>query len=177
MLDSNDIICFASNTKIVTKNGEKSISKIQLGEEILSYKQDLGIFNYFKVKHIANSYHKSISRIAFQNKIHIECTHDHPIWVINKGWSSLQPSSTREKYNIEVSQLELGDKCLMHNDMEIAEVKILKLDILYGNYTMYIISGDKHNCFFANRILVHDENLEYLINNKILSEDILIKSF
>ncbi len=42
-------------------------------------------------------------------------------------------------------------------------------DTKVGEFKMYDISGGKNNCFFANGILVHDENLMelHLINENI----------
>jgi len=43
------------------------------------------------------------------------------------------------------------------------------IDTKVGEFKMYDISGGKNNCFFANGILVHDENLMelHLINENI----------
>jgi len=37
---------------------------------------------------------------------------EHPFFVYNRGWSSFSPSRTSQRYKLQCSQLEVGDRCI-----------------------------------------------------------------
>jgi len=152
----NRIICFKGNTTINTPEGLKKIKDINPGDIVYSFNLDLNIRTTSIVKRVANSKHNKICKISFNDNSILEMTLDHPIWVIGKGWASI---SQNERYNLITEKLNIGDKCLSLNSENMTIKTVKNIEIIYGEFTMYNISGGNHNNYFANGILAHDENM------------------
>jgi hypothetical protein len=152
----NEIICFEGDTLIQTINGMKKIKDIVPGNVIFSYNTELNVKETSIVKRVANSRHNKICKIYFEDKSVLEMTLDHPIWIIGKGWSSIVKN---KHYQLEINSLEINDKCLSLYNNNMITKTIIDIEIIKGDFTMYNISGGIYNNFFANTILVHDENL------------------
>ena len=156
------IVCFCSGTEIITKNGKKFIEQIKPNDIVISYNKNISTTEEVIVERIANSMHSMIAKITFENNNSVKCTIDHPFWVIGKGWCSIIPVTTNENYDLQVNQLLIDDECIFFNNHQFSEVKITHIENIFGDFNMHIISGGKNHCFFANGILVHDENLQNL---------------
>ena len=156
------IICFCAGTEIIAKNGKKHIEQIKPNDIVISYNHNLNITEEIIVERIANSKHSIITKIIFGNKRSVKSTIDHPFWVVGKGWCSVNPITTDENYDLKVKQLLVRDKCILFDNHLFSEVEITHIDYMFGDFDMYIISGGSSHCFFANGILVHDENLQNL---------------
>lgn len=153
--------CFSKDTKILKDNGlSSSIETIKQGDKIISYNHTGQKIETVVVEKIANSQHNVINKIVFSNGITVKSTMDHPYWVVNKGWSAVKPKQAKENYNLAVNELVIADKCLYYSNGILQEVDVKSIEVEIGDFTMYIISGGKNNCFFADGILVHDENLQ-----------------
>ncbi len=162
MNNFSEIICFCSDTEIITTNGSKLIKQIKPNDIVISYNHNLGITEEIIVERIASSKHSQIAKITFENSSSVKSTIDHPLWVVGKGWCSVNPVTTNENYDLKVNQLIAGDKCIFFDNYQLSEVEITHIDNIFGDFEMYIISGGTNHCFFANGILVHDENVQDL---------------
>ena len=135
----NKIICFKGDTLIQTPNGTKSIKNIVPGDIVFSFNIAQDRIETSLVKRVANSKHQEICKIYFNDESVLEMTLDHPIWVIGKGWSSIV---NNEYYSIGIEKLTIGDKCLSFNQ---EHKKIIDIEIIKGDFTMYNISGGINN--------------------------------
>lgn len=154
------IICVEKGTIVSLLNGEKkAIEKIECGDKALSYNFKKNKIEITFVEKIVRSFHDKIAKVSFNHKRKIGITDDHPIWVVERGWCSLNPEKTMSNYNLSVKHLLTNDKCLVYDNdtLKISEIESIRW--VEGLYEMYDISGGKNNCFFANGILVHDENI------------------
>jgi len=158
-MKNNKFVCFANGTTVVTPSGLKTIESIRLYDTIFSYNQKTNVVEQVIVEKIAISHHYVINRITFSDSTEIKSTTDHPYWVSGKGWSAVDNSCTLENYGISVKQLLVKDKCLAFNNGALNEVHVTNIETIVGLFKMYVISGGKNHCFFANGMLVHDENL------------------
>jgi hypothetical protein len=157
---NNQIVCFSKGTKVLLGNGtEQHIESINVGDEILNYNTATGKVETTIVEKIASSYHSVVNVITFSNGTTIESTTDHPYFVVDKGWASVNPKMTNDNYTLNVQELQTGDKCLHFNNNVVTEVAIADIGTKVGDQKMYVISGGKNNSFFANGIVVSDENL------------------
>lgn len=165
---NNKIVCFSRGTKVHLSSGkEKNIEEIRIGDEILNFNSQTGSIDKAIVEKIASSYHSVVNKISFGNGSTLVSTTDHPYFVVGKGWASVNPKMTNENYNLNVQELEEGDICLSYKDDRMTEIVIENIDTLNEDQKMYVISGGKNNSFFANGIVVSDENLMALnIENK-----------
>jgi hypothetical protein len=97
-------------------------------------------------------------RLEFDNGLSISCTEDHPLYVINKGWSSVSPDKTRNNTGITAQRLEHGSRCLMIEDNQLREVRLINIKAIKATFVTYNISGLSCNrSYFANCILVSNE--------------------
>ncbi|MCK4665001.1 MAG: hypothetical protein KAT68_19180 [Bacteroidales bacterium] len=159
-ITSNEFVCIAKGTNILLKNGKtQEIEKIILGTEIKNFNVNHNTVEIACVEKIAISIHSILITVFFSNDTLIKSTQDHPYWVVGKGWCSLDTTSTLEKYNLNVNKLIIGDKCLYFDGEKLENVIIKNIVTEIGKFEMYNISGGVNRCFFANGILVHDENL------------------
>lgn len=154
------IFCFSRGTKVLLSNQEtKNIEDIKVHDEILSYNTVKGCIENIIVERTADSIHSLVNRIQFLNGISLVSTTDHPYFIVGKGWCSVNPKCTNENYNMKVGELNKGDKCLYNNKGKIEEAQITRIDTFVEDAKMHIISGGHNNSFFANGIVVSDENI------------------
>lgn len=159
----NKVLCLNKGTKVTLENGAlKKIEYIEINDKILSYNFNKKVTEIASVEKTAKSHHSTINRLIFSNGEVIECTTDHPIYTNSSGWCSVDFNQTLINYDIQVGQLKVGQKCLMFINKRLALITLISIDTLFGEFEMFDISGGKNHCFFANGILVHDENLTEL---------------
>lgn len=157
--------CFTEGTKIIQDNiHTKSIKKIKTGDTILTFNQKSMKIEKDIVRQIDSVKHKDIVHISFYDFTFNDNTFDHPYWVKNKGWCSYNPSQTFQKYNLKTKQLLVGDTCLKIKDNKLSEVRVKNITEKPGEVMTYNISRlEKNNTYFANGILVSDEQRDQLL--------------
>ena len=153
------IFCFAKGTTVSMPSGLKVIETVKPGDTIFSYDQNIIAVKQIIVEKIAVSHHSVINKITFSDGKEVKSTTDHHYWVSDKGWCAFNNSCTAENYGISVNKLKVKDTCLVLKNGSLKEVQITKIETIVGNFKMYIIAGGENHCFFANGVLVHDENL------------------
>jgi Ataxin-1 and HBP1 module (AXH) len=159
----SNFLCINKGSKVSLDNSTfKSIEHIELGNSVLSYNFNTKSTEIITVEKIAKSYHTIINRLTFSNEQTVECTTDHPIFTNSNGWCSVNFKQTLLNYNVQVGKLEEGQECLTFLDNKIVFATLISIETIFGDFEMYDISGGQNHCFFANGILVHDENLTEL---------------
>ena len=111
----NGRFCFVAGTLVMTKEGYKAIEKIEEGEEVLSYNENLGIFEYKEVVEVYKNETKELSHIKTK-KDEIVSTPGHSI-LTSEGWKKAKDIKandlikTKEGYEIviEVDSEELEE--------------------------------------------------------------------
>lgn len=152
--------CFSKGTEVLlSKRKTKYIENIKVGDEILNYNVENNTVETEIVEKIVASMHSVINIIEFSNDIKVESTTDHPYFIVGKGWCSVNPKATNENYGLNVGEIAVGDKCLHFTNDKLAETTIIGIDAKVKDSKMYVISGGKNNNFFANGIVVSDENI------------------
>ena len=168
----SNILCVGKKSKVALSDGTfKNIQSVEIGNKVLSYNFNTQSTENITVEKTAKSIHSIINLLTFSNGLTLECTTDHPIYTKNKGWCSVDFEKTLLNYNVQVCQLEKGQECLTFIDNKLSIATLTSIDTMFGDFEMYDISGGQNHCFFANGILVHDENLSELqtVNGKLLS--------
>lgn len=157
------ILCLGTGTKVLMADYcFKTIEEIKIGEKVFSYNLSSLKLEQAVVTLTASSNHDIINCLTFSNSSKINCTKDHPIWVDGKGWCSVDVEKALLYYKLNVQKLNIGDRCLCFENEEFTYVELISIEEFKGNFKMFDISGGENNCFFANNILVHDENLTAL---------------
>jgi hypothetical protein len=159
----SNFLCIGKGSKVSLENGAlKNIELVEIGNNILSYNFNSKTTESVAVEKTAKSYHTIINRLTFSNGLTVECTTDHPIFTKQNGWCSVDFKQTFLNYNVQVGQVEEGQECLTFIENKLSFATLISIDTLFGDFEMYDISGGQNHCFFANGILVHDENLTEL---------------
>jgi len=171
MENFSTIICLANDTLITTPIGRIPICNINVGWSVYTYN-----FNFLEieetiVERTAKSFHSAYAEIVFYNNKTLKCTIDHPIYVKDKGFCSVDPEMVQQKYGIKVNKLKVSDICYKMNGLKISDCRVKNISIVNCREWFYIISGGKNNNFFANNILTHDENImTFELQNNYLTQ-------
>jgi Ataxin-1 and HBP1 module (AXH). len=157
------ILCLGKGTKVLMADlTYKEIETVQVGDIVASFNVRTSVIHESRVGRTASSEHASISRLTLEGGIRLECTSDHPVWIHGKGWCATDPKEAMENYGEIVLPLLTGDACLAQENGALIRLHITAIDTLVGWFEMYVIDGGNEHCFFANNILVHDENVALL---------------
>jgi hypothetical protein len=131
--------CFVAGTAVLLADGtSKAIERIQVGDVVRSYNQQIGKFENKRVTQTFVNETDEICRISLSNGEIISATPEHPFYV-NKQW-------------IEAQDLRAGDIFLTVNGEKVVVEKI-QHEILETPIAVYNFEVDgNHNYFVAENI-------------------------
>jgi hypothetical protein len=165
--------CFVEGTPILLEDGTYlNIENVKVGDRVLSFDFRK---NETKSSSVLNIFSKKVNEVVkykFESGKELIATIDHPIYVINKGWSSYSSSLSNRLYTLEekVKQIEIGDVVKLYNDTQV----LINVEVSEGEYTVYNLSEVKnyHN-YYANDVLVHNRTIVtcFVSGTKITMED------
>lgn len=136
-------ICFVAGTKIKTEDGLKNIEDIKAGDRVLSMNEETGEFAYKEVVRTFTNTTENIVRVIIGDET-IECTPEHPFWVvIDSVESGINSTDVEVKFvnYIENTPLEKNNKGLWISAKDLRRgMKLLGADGLKKDVTgvMYI---------------------------------------
>ena len=148
--------CFVEGTPILMEDGSYlNIENVKVGDKVLSFDFKT---NEPKSSNVLNIFSKKVDKVVkykFESGKELIGTMDHPIYVIDKGWSSYSDELSNTLYSLEtpVKKIEIGDVIKLHNETQV----LTNTEILEGEYTVYNLSEIEtcHN-YYANDVLVHN---------------------
>lgn len=156
---NNNACCFVKGTKIrMYDNTIKNIEDVKIGDSVLTYNEVTKIQEPGEVREIVNPVKTNIVEYKLSNNTTIRSTTCHPYWVIDKGWSSLNPELTKSLYNFEVHKILKNDKLLSINNTHINIDDVTEL--ITKEVTTYNIGIMGNHTYYANDILVHNKIAE-----------------
>lgn len=128
----NGRFCFVAGTLVMTKEGYKAIEKIEEGEEVLSYNENLGIFEYKEVVEVYKNETKELSHIKTK-KDEIVSTPGHSI-LTSEGWKKAKDI----KVNDLIKTKEGYERVIEVDSEELEEVEnVYNLNVL--GYHTYVV--------------------------------------
>ena len=134
------------------------IEDLKSNDKVLSFdlkNQKYGISVISEIKIYETKCTTSV--ITFDDGSIIESTTEHPYWVIDKGWSAVNPTAI-EIDNKKLANLEKGDVCLKYDGQKVIYVKIKDIKLEIKETKVYNLLGvNPFNNYFANKILVHNK--------------------
>ena len=97
-----------------------------------------------------------IYTLTFNDSSVLKLTNEHPIYVKNKGWSSINPEVTWETHHLIVNKLEVADKIVKVNGT------VVLMNISYKEYPEGIQTYNlktilHHHNYYADGVLVHNK--------------------
>jgi len=76
---------FSANTSVATKDGEKAIASIKVGDYVLSYNQGTKTIAFYPVQAVLVHTDKTLTEVIINGE-RIETTPEHPFFTEEKGW-------------------------------------------------------------------------------------------
>ncbi|HCM75441.1 MAG TPA: hypothetical protein DIS90_03605 [Cytophagales bacterium] len=155
--DGLDVHCLGKGTNITMSDSSyKKIEDLKVGDFVLSYNNEINLFEPSQILELANPIHDQLIKIKLKEGTELTATADHPFYD-GKNWRSFNPVKTKLDYNFDnVLQLNPGDILrTLH-----AEIEIIEIEALEGaQETFTIVKLEKNNSFIANNVIVGTEEL------------------
>ena len=159
--------CFVEDSKVSINQTEiKKIGRLSIGDSVLSYDLESGEFFNTEIVNIDSVIHDNLVELYFNNDT-ITCTSDHPFYLENKGWCSLEPLTTMKNYSnySTVEQMNIGDLFLLKNGDNVTSTKLIGYSFLKEEEMTYTITElTKGNTYFVNGVLTGVEDLKKYCN-------------
>lgn len=163
--------CFIEGTYVTLPDGIKIlIEEVKVGMEILTYNEDYEENEIGIVKSLIQPSASKFILLDFADGTSIQCTPEHPFWIIDKGWCSFDPTSSIELHELEVSQLIEGDIALNEFDEQITIEGITEIDSK-KSVKVYNLEIEDNHTYYANGILVHNKIASSLAIDEALPLD------
>ena len=137
------LCCFTPNTLISMGDGtKKHIDLVEVGEEIKTVEGNK------KVTEVIIRERFRVFKIMLNDELEIDATQDHPFYVRDKGWSSINPICDYKDIGI-CRELEIGDPVVGEDGEDYIVTSITEI---YYPYKVYTFAESK---FYANGLLVY----------------------
>ena len=153
---SHNSPCFVAGTPILMADGSHlNIEDVKIGDKILSFDFKN---NDSKIGQVLNIFSRKVNKIVkyeFSNGGTLKATLDHPLYALDKGWSSYSETLSNNLYSLEesVKKIEVGDIIKFYDSTS----TITQMQVLDGDFTVYNLSEiEKYHNYYANNVLVHN---------------------
>lgn len=140
---------FAAGTLVVTSLGLMPIQDVELGDQLLAYNETTEENDYYPVTQIFEHPENVVMEVSVDDET-IHVTHNHPIWVEDKGWT-------------DADELVVGDELRQPDGStsEVLEVNEVYTSTIVYNFTVaeshtYYVTDDAylvHNCSSSKEVL------------------------
>ena len=136
--------CFTPNTLVSMADGTKKyIDLVEVGEEIKTLDGNK------KVTEIIIRENFKVFKIMLNDELEIDATQDHPFYVRDRGWSSINPIHDDYKDIGKCRKMEIGDPIVGEDGKDYIVTSITEI---YYPYKVYTFAESK---FYANGLLVY----------------------
>ena len=148
--------CFTKDALVDIGNSSTvAIDQVKAGMTVATYDVFTGKTRLTKVKRVLAIFHENLYRIEFLGG-KLEVTDDHPFYVHGKGWCSLNPELTMQRYDYDdVKQLKSGDLLTLSSGKTLVINSIQAIP--EGQMTYTIASLEDGNTFIVNGVVVGTE--------------------
>jgi hypothetical protein len=137
--------CFTAGTQITMSDGSaKPIAQIKTGDGIMNYNSAAMRFEMDTVRAIVSPEHDNLIMIKFSDATTVTSTADHPYMVKNRGYTALR----------------VGDTCEKLDNGKLKDVEVVSIQAQKGKVRTYNIFTLHNHNYFANGVLVSDEDPE-----------------
>lgn len=131
----NPKFCFVAGTLVMTKQGLKAIEEIKVGDQVLSYNDNLDIFEYKDVVDVYNNETTELCHIQTETE-EIVCTPNHSI-LTDEGWKLASELETND--NIKTSN---GFAKVVFIEIEQLKEKINVYNLNVLGYHTYVVGNE-----------------------------------
>ena len=131
----NPKFCFVAGTLVMTKQGLKAIEEIQIGDQVLSYNDNLEIFEYKDVVEVYNNEATELCHIHTE-KEEIVCTSNHSV-LTSDGWKLASELTAKDR--IKTSN---GFVQILSTEIEQLKEKINVYNLNVLGYHTYVVGNE-----------------------------------
>ena len=135
--------CFVAGTIIKTKDGEKNIEDVEVGDYVLARNPETGEQEYKKVSETFAHKEDVIVHVKIGNE-DIQTTFNHPFYVVGKGF-------------VRAGKLEVGDEILTSEGQKISIEKI-EIEVLAEPVYVYNFTVEDFHTYFVSELGVWVHN-------------------
>lgn len=153
-------LCFPGDMKVLMAcGGHKRIDEIEIGDLVMAYDFDAETLTPTVVNRIDAPVHYEMVYLRFSKNVGLRSTQDHPIWVKGKGWASVNSELSTMRYDLDVSHLEVKDKCVVYMDRKKKTVRLKRIELYYERQKTYNLTIlENGNSYIVNGIIVSNES-------------------
>jgi len=149
--------CFTHDTEVTMADlSKKNINQIQVGDQILSYNPETQQHETNEVEELITRVNRMMYKYTLANGKEIRASHDHPFFVVGKGYCSMNPALTMNGYKslTNVQMVEVGDNFVDKDNNSIQVDEIVRIDHFDTVYTFNNKFKTSPN-FYADGVLVY----------------------
>lgn len=157
--DGIDVHCFAKGTQIqLADKSTKNIENLKIGDAVAYTDFKNGSIQSAVIQKLEHVIHQGLITYQFASGLTITATQDHPFFIQDKGWSSLQPNNSSQYKGFDnIQKINIGDLFLTTDGTD----QLIAIDFLEGNQDTYTVSKlSSGNNFIANGFIVGVEALQ-----------------
>ena len=149
--------CFAGETLITMADGStKQIKDIVDGDQILAYNFRTGQNEPNTVEHIHIRSLRNLYEYTLDDGTVIVTTDDHPLYIVNKGWASMNPDLSVRGYKSligRINKIEIGDDVFCLNK----QAKIVSIEVKHYPNKVYTFNNKNKSSptYYANGVLAY----------------------
>ena len=150
--------CFVEGTLITLADGtKKAIEEIKVGDSVLTFNLISKEIEKQEVEATTSKRVHSTVQYGFEDGTVIEATNDHPLYCSNLGWVSNDVDYTKEKYNMNSSQIAIGCEILKADG---SSNKLLSIKNLEESKVVYNLRqvAQNHNFFVYDLLASNRED-------------------
>ena len=135
--------CFTGDTLVSTREGQKPIEEVEVGDEVWSYNVETGEAKLNKVAKVYVHKTDTIVHLHIESAI-IDTTTTHPFYVVGKGF-------------VAAADIQKGDK-IYALDGSLVEVKDVEIEKLEEEISVYNLEVEENHTYFVGEeaVLVHN---------------------
>lgn len=135
--------CFTGDTLVSTREGQKPIEEVEVGDEVWSYNVETGEAKLNKVAKVYVHKTDTIVHLHIESAI-IDTTTTHPFYVVGKGF-------------VAAADIQKGNK-IYALDGSLVEVKDVEIEKLEEEISVYNLEVEENHTYFVGEeaVLVHN---------------------
>lgn len=148
-------LCIHPSVLVNTPNGMKNIYDLDDGDIIYSYNFETESIEEVPILDTLFVAHDNLIKVMYDDNDELKniiVTRDHPIYLSDGSMASYRPQRTKDLYDLDANQLEVGNTIQMIDGTK----EIHRFEYMADKDTTYTILT-KNNNFYAGGVLVHSE--------------------
>jgi G:T-mismatch repair DNA endonuclease (very short patch repair protein) len=159
--------CFVAGTKIATlTEPNKRIENIKVGDKLIGFDEEQGILKETEVVNVFNKTADKTLVIKFENGKKIQCTENHPFYVLDKWVEAKDLKINDEIYNIDghiksslmwklynpTKNKEIMDKIIAKKDWSVVSERMKKNNPMFNKDSVIKAMEHRDNSIISERL-------------------------